>query len=331
MTEFNLVPTTATEKKPQPPTRRRLGRQHFAFYRAYLEGLENKELANMADSYLSIGTDPRRVAPTLDWLRIELRAAARRTGRRVLMHLLSLPKFDLKADAAHSALPSLEDFQAEVDPDRNFYPEDELLAMYKERYGAQQLQPSRQQRQALKRHKDRLAALAELEMAVAEAPLPTHALDGWLDPITAKHLIAANVTTLDQLQSIIRAGGYRWYKNVPRLGERSAQRVMTFFKENATTLGAPPSRALQPLRKSAPTVLAQDYAFARRAVVFLLTGAGNPFEACSLADCVLEYSLDILQYRLHSSDAHGARTPGAGPQAASCEGCVRRNAKVRLH
>ena len=264
--QADAPPPAVPEKQSPPPllprARRRLGRQHFAFYRAYLEGLDTPALAKLADNYLALGTDPRRVARTLDWLRIELRAAARRTGRRLLMHLLRLPPLQLVVDntqPAAPALPSLEDFAAEVDPDGDFYREEELLELYQERYGAQQPEPSRQQRQALKRHKDRLAALAELEAAVAEAPLPEHAVDGWLDPSAAKHLQAVQVTTLGQLQAIIRAGGYRWYRNVPRLGEVSAQRIVTFLKENAATLGAPPARALAPLRRSEPEALAGDY------------------------------------------------------------------------
>lgn len=265
-TQADAPPPAAPEKKSSAPflprAQRRLGRQHFAFYRAYLEGLDTPSLARMADNYLALGTDPRRVDRMLDWLRIELRAAARRTRRRLLMHLLRLPPLQLAVDnsrPAAPALPSLEDFQAEVDPDGDFYREEELLELYQERYGAQQPEPSRQQRQALKRHKDRLAALAELETAVAEAPLPSHEVEGWLDPALAKHLQAVNVCTLGQLQAIIRAGGYRWYKNVPRLGEVSAQRIVTFLKENAATLGAPPARALAPLRQSKPEALANDY------------------------------------------------------------------------
>ena len=105
---------------------RKIGRHHLAFYRGWLQGIDLKVAA---DRYLESGLDQRIARSTLAWIQQALAMAARRHGRHALARLLRLPLGTLpEAVRATTALPSLETFRAEHDPD-HFYSEKELAAI----------------------------------------------------------------------------------------------------------------------------------------------------------------------------------------------------------
>lgn len=66
---------------------RRIGLQHLAFFRGYLEGLD---LAELADQYLEFGHDARRAMDTRNWLAAAFVAAARKRQDFATARLLSL-------------------------------------------------------------------------------------------------------------------------------------------------------------------------------------------------------------------------------------------------
>jgi len=55
------------------------------------------------------------------------------------------------------------------------------------------------------------------------------------------------VPTLADLLLLIRVHGYRWYRNVPRIGELVARRPVTWLGHQEQTLGPVAATALMPL------------------------------------------------------------------------------------
>ena len=191
---------------------RRIGAHHFAHLRAVAEGLS---LVESAERYL--GIEHGHQASTAHRTVVDaLRALARRRGDRDwrligLMIRLATP--------AHR--PTLEDFIAERDLDG--WSESEVQAMYEEAFPADQ-RTERRQRLRLRQ----LALLRQLEQVAAEVPTPQDRIDGWFDPLTAERLMGCGLLLLQDLQQRIGAGG-RWWRGLPAIGERKAQRIAQYL------------------------------------------------------------------------------------------------------
>ncbi|WP_279608274.1 phage integrase family protein [Burkholderia gladioli] len=230
-----------------------LTHEHFALYRAYLEGFEEQRLHA---HYGAPGTDMRITRRTLATLRDTLTIAARRAGDIDAAHLLRLRPGSLPAEAhagagqgepgAAPVPPTLDAFRDEVDPD-HVYSERDLLALYLE-----QFPPARSpaidrkvaRNRRLRERQD--AALARMEAALVEAPRPDHLLEGWFAPAVVERLAAAGVMTFDQLLGLIRHRRQRWYTAVPRLG---AARIVAFVDQHADSLGYLSPLAMMPRRQ----------------------------------------------------------------------------------
>jgi len=215
---------------------RRIGLQHLAFFRGYLEGLE---LAELADQYLEFGRDARKAAGTRNWLVTAFVAAARKREDFATARLLAIRPAVLTTTSAPgttlSASPSLEEFAAEHDPD-GFHTEKELLELFTAHHavpgadcaaGAATLR--RQQRNARLRVRQ-MAALDALARLVVEDPKPEHHVLGWFETAVALRLSDVGITTIGKLVDTINAVGYRWYRNVPRLGETGARRITAWLE-----------------------------------------------------------------------------------------------------
>ena len=233
--------------------RRRLGPTHFALFRAYLEGLP---LPALAQHYLDGATLPE-AKRILRWLRDELSMAAARAGRAGDARLLRLTPGAIPRPAGPEA-PSLEDFRAKWDPD-GVYSERELLEIYRAEHraaGGSDRKASRNRR-LLQRQQEVLQALAK---ASQEEPQAAHALDGWVEwigPRVAQRLLAAGLHTVGDLVDFMNRHGYRWYLKVPRLGEKTAQRLATWLQAHADSIGLRlQPRALTPQRTLPATALA---------------------------------------------------------------------------
>lgn len=231
--------------RPLAKERRRIGLHHIAFFRAYLEGLD---LSEQSERYLEIGRDARRAQKTVRWLVAELVAAARKRRDFGAARLLKIrPSLIRSAQPATPAgegaprRPTLEEFAEAHDPD-GFYTERELLSLFaseypeSERTGDDAAAPRRQARNERLR-KRQMAALADLERLLAEDPKPEHHVTGWFDTSVALRLADVGLHTLGQLVEAINAVGYRWYRNVPKLGEQGAARIVAFLDSSAAALG----------------------------------------------------------------------------------------------
>ena len=222
---------------------RKLGRHHLAFYRAWLQSIDLKAAA---DRYLESGFDLRLAKNTLDWIRTSLAMAARRQGRHADVRLLRLPLHFLTlagGGVKTQELPTLEVFRARHDPD-GVYTEQELTEIYLETYPQAADERAVRVAQLIDRQ---LAALTWVEDLLVTDPLPADPVGAWFDATLAARLILSDMRTIGDLHR--RAGErYRWWVQVPRLGEKSAQRLVRWLTDHEATLGPLAPQALVPAR-----------------------------------------------------------------------------------
>jgi site-specific recombinase XerD len=225
-----------------PSLERKVGRHHLAFYRGWLQGVP---LRDLADRYLETGIDLRSAKSTLTWLRDTLCQAALRHGKRGEARLLRLHLADKEQQPA-PAIPSLEDFRAERDPD-GFYREEELIQLYLETFPQVIDRKARQRQRLIERQ---LAALVWIEELLATDPVPADFISAWFDKPVSDRLVLAGIPTIGALLDRIRERGYRWWMTVPRLGEKGAARIVAWLSGYEDSLGPLPGYALSPIRAS---------------------------------------------------------------------------------
>ncbi|MBW5286793.1 tyrosine-type recombinase/integrase [Burkholderia gladioli] len=249
----------ARAKPAGQPATLRLTPAHFALYRAYLEGLEERTLHT---HYGAPGTDVRVTRRTLATLRDTLTIAARRAGDRDAVHLLRLTPGSLPAEAhaggaegaggagGEAAVPpTLDAFRDAIDPD-HVYSERDLLTLYLETYPPARSPTIDRKVARNRRLRERQdAALARMEAALVEAPRPDHALEGWFAPYLVTRLAEAGVATFAQLLGLIRRRRQRWYTAVPRLGAVGAERIVAFVDQHVDSLGYLSPLAMTPRRQ----------------------------------------------------------------------------------
>ncbi|WP_334001457.1 phage integrase family protein [Burkholderia gladioli] len=249
----------ARAKPAGQPATLRLTTAHFALYRAYLEGLEERTLHT---HYGAPGTDVRVTRRTLATLRDTLTIAARRAGDRDAVHLLRLKPGSLPAEAhaggadgakgaaGEAAVPpTLDAFRDAIDPD-HVYSERDLLTLYLETYPPARSPAIDRKVARNRRLRERQdAALARMEAVLVEAPRPDHALEGWFAPYLVTRLAEAGVATFDQLLGLICRRRQRWYTAVPRLGAVGAERIVAFVDQHAESLGYLSPLAMTPRRQ----------------------------------------------------------------------------------
>jgi len=101
----------------------------------------------------------------------------------------------------------------------------------------------------------RREVLDRLEATLVEPPRLHHFIGDWIDPVLARRLEAVDVKTVGDLLSMINRRGFRWYRDVPRIGLRAAQRLQDWLSMNAVDLGARIARhAATPRRQWSPNV-----------------------------------------------------------------------------
>lgn len=223
-------PPPSGARQPGMPARSRLlGREHFAFFRGLLEGVDPERLW---DRYMSVEgqrTDMRLVPATIAWIRWELAAAARREERPGTARLLRLDVQRLVA--SRPGLPSLAQFAEEAGL------EDEREADQIEAYEAQYGRASARLRRQANLLQRQLAALRWLEEVAARDPAPGDAIASWLRPELAKFLAAADLHTLAQLAERINGVGRNWARSIRGIGPLKAGRIAAWVKEHQATIG----------------------------------------------------------------------------------------------
>ena len=218
-----------------------LTRQHFSFYRGYLEGLDLRALARRYLETVTAGDvesmDLRVVQSRVEWVRDQLLVAARRAGAPSIARLVAIePERLVVAYAA--PVPSLEEFREERDP-YEMFSEAELIEIFQDEYGSGSRRTARLAARNARLRTKQHAALRQLEVLVASDPKLSDGVDGWLDPVLAIRLKAAHVFTIQHLVDAINGFGYRWYTKVPRIGEKAAGQIVRWLidPQTAAALG----------------------------------------------------------------------------------------------
>ncbi len=193
-----------------------LSLRHFAFFRGYLEGLP---LPTLAGRYLEEGAGDASPKHTVQRVRDALRALAMQHGLPRYARALAIDPARLVPPPDDA--PSLEDFRRSVDP-RGFYGEAELIELFQQQWGRPG--PDRRRQRTLRLRALQREALEFLQARVRPEPRPGHAVEAWLPPRLAVHLIAAGIPTLGELVTRMNTG-YRWWESVPGIGAEKAARL----------------------------------------------------------------------------------------------------------
>jgi len=202
-----------------------LGLHHFAFLRSGAEGLD---LAQAAERYmLGMERVDARTAKALErkLLRQVIEAAEALNDAAITAQLDVLVGSD--ASPTLDFVPSLEDFADEIgDPD--FYGQDELLALYNEKYGEAAAKVEHKAN-AIKR---RIRALESLQGRLARIPRGEDAAALWLPKKLAARLREHGVVILDNMVTFINAAGRTWQRKIKRLGHVRALRLLAWVHAN---------------------------------------------------------------------------------------------------
>lgn len=157
------------------PDARKLHVGHFAFMRAFVQGLN---LRDTWDRYLAVEgsrTDVRNVRRAVAWMRDAFAAAAHRHRRHALARLVLIDVSKVRDRAgASAAAQSLEDFAMERDLE-DFSMEDQL-AYYQEAYG----KGTQREKRGARLLRRQLDGIACLEQVASEAPYPDDGVRAWL-------------------------------------------------------------------------------------------------------------------------------------------------------
>lgn len=207
---------------------RRLHLGHVAFMRAVVQGLDTRASWNRYLRSEGEHDDARNVRRTVQWIRDEFAAAAKRHQRYGLARLVSI---DAALVAEQGSLPSLEGFAAEHD--LLDFSEAEQLEYYQERYGKS---TGRQNRRASLIARQ-LEALGWLEQLVGGPPRADDPLDAWLHPDLAVRLNEAGLHTLRGLAARINGVGLRWWAGIQAIGATKARRITDWLRAHEETTG----------------------------------------------------------------------------------------------
>lgn len=256
------------KKIARPRSSVKLGYHHFALFRGSLDGLS---LSVLGDRYLETGTDVRKAQRTLDWVRSELVAAAKRYNRETgvtgasFLRLIKIRPAVIDPDEriALSELPSLEDFQAEYDP-TGFYSESELIAEFEKRYGGAgeggapvvSVAALRKAEQNDRLRRRLRQALDVLERWLVSVPRPNDPISIWIEPVVASPLASAGIVTINDLVSIINRKGNLWYRRIPKFGAVRSRRIIRWLQLNQVL--PIKARALFPFRQYRSSLIANS-------------------------------------------------------------------------
>lgn len=234
----------------------KIGYHHFALFRGSLDGLS---LEVLGDRYLETGSDVRHAKRTLNWVRAELVAAAKRFHRETgvtsasFARLLRLKPEPLSPEdrIALAEVPSLDDFQADFDPS-GFYSQAELIGEFEKRYASSakgevsSITLRKVERNERLRKKLR-QAIEVLEGWLATTPKATDPISIWIEPVVAVHLTTIGIITIEDLAGLINRKGNLWYRHIPKFGAVRAKRIIRWLQLNKVLPLEP--RVLVPYRQ----------------------------------------------------------------------------------
>ncbi|WP_158597971.1 phage integrase family protein [Noviherbaspirillum saxi] len=197
--------------------------------RAVVQGLDTRDSWNRYLRVEGEHDDIRNVKRTIQWIRDEFAAAARRSERHGIARLIRIDANNI--DDAAEKIPSLEEFAFEQGLED--FSEAEQLEYFKTRYGSSRPQQSRRRR-LIERQ---LEALRWLEALAVQPPQPDDHVGTWLNPDLAIHLEKAGLTTLRMLAQRVNGVGYRWAASIRAVGLGKSERIVSWLRAHEATLG----------------------------------------------------------------------------------------------
>ena len=209
--------------------RRKVHVGHFAFMRALVQGIEPRLAWAHYLRAEGQSHDVRLVRSTVQWIRAEFAAAARREDRHGTARLVRLDAAKLPEPT--TALPSLETFAEDAGLDDAS--EADQIEAYEAHYGRAAQRLARRGRLIARQ----LEALRWLEGLIAQAPLAGDAVASWLNPNLAAHIESAELFTLAQLVDHINGIGRLWYRSIKSMGVAKAALVVAWLSEHERSIG----------------------------------------------------------------------------------------------
>lgn len=235
---FALTPVRRSRERTGKAVSQRtcsgLHRAHFAFMRAVLQGLDPSDSWRRYLAVADARVDLRLVKATLQWIRDEFAAAARREQRPGVARLVQLDARRTLLDTP--AIPSLEEFIETEGLDD--FSQDEQIQAFQERYG----NVAKQQRRSQRLLERQLSALRWLETLASRQPGLDDPVQQWLHPLLSDKLVAAGLNTLDALLTRIRSQGGRWFQGIRGIGAGKAARIEQWLRMQEVAFN-PPQRA----------------------------------------------------------------------------------------
>jgi site-specific recombinase XerD len=202
----------------RPP--RKICRDHLAFFLGYLEGVEPETLAK---SYLdSAEYSKSKVKSLINWLQDEFAHAAKAHQPRYAKLMRINPDL-LKVKGE-----TLEEFAARTDP-TGFYQEAELIELFQEAHGV-----DRRDRRNSSLRQRIIKAVRELAPNVCAEPSRHDLLRHWFDTAIVERFANARtpIITCEDLLELMELRGRSWWRSVPKIGPRNAERIETWLKRN---------------------------------------------------------------------------------------------------
>lgn len=216
---------------------------HITFFRAAMEGIDLRR----AWDYVELDEDeytPALAKATVQWIRETTIAACMSAGHPELVGLFRRDP-DL---VIVSALPSLDDFIAEFQ-DGDAFSENEMLELYKEKYGIDRAAERRSRLQARLRQ-----AFDLLAKAVYRAPKASDPIGQWLAPHLVGHLHAVGMRTLADVRAALNKRKTARWDEVPGIGEKWTARLERWMDSNVIVVkpgaGFSPISGANPLEAS---------------------------------------------------------------------------------
>ena len=224
-----------------------LGRHHFSYLRAAIEGVELRRAWSTYLSFAGGPSDERHFVAQLITLCRLVRIAANQRGLAAVADL-ALPNRVAEPDLPQERrLPTLEEYIeercAEFGIDIDFQTQEDWTEEYRQAYRLDE--PIRLSATALANPTpaggrtgptlaQRIQALGELEAAIARRPALSDRLEIWLSPKLARVLRGQHhggpaLLTVANLIDFANLQGNRWWAKVPGLGVQRAERLVAWL------------------------------------------------------------------------------------------------------
>jgi integrase len=312
-------PASRDEASRRQAASRKLHIGHFAFMRAVVQGLDTRDSWNRYLRVEGEHDDIRNVKRTIQWIRDEFAAAARRSERHGTARLILIDAERVADDAER--IPTLEEFAIEHGLEE--FSQAEQLEQYRDHYGAASAGQSRRRRLIAKQ----LDALRWLEELAVQPPRAHDPVASWLNPELAAHLEAAGLPTLGRLVERINGIGFRWWAGIDAIGASKAVRIVSWLRAHQASIGTPIGEHVEILRSRAQPQLLQRVVPKATAIVPLdkllvpreLDGSNGRYrlpQASCLIDARDDYHA-VLAWIKAKQGAAGAKPAGDGRPSLS--------------